>query len=150
MRRYGLLLIPLAVGLIVLSWVIAAEAQRTPEWQIELNQYLRENDTSALQIVHARQPENQAPSLLRKTVDAGTFKGLALPLPPRDVYCALVPRQETRIVVFVSYFSDNLWRDDWVIHEGPRYPLNNETLKALAALGCDFASEDGSIWETRV
>lgn len=139
MRRTMMLVLPLAVVVLVLLGVAISEAQRTPEWQLVLNRYLRASGGSAQQVVRSNAPDQLVSPLLGQVVEASQFQGLALPMPPRTVYCVLVTKGAARSVVFVSYFSDNLWRDDWVIHRGPAQPFNPATTAALSALGCEFS-----------
>jgi hypothetical protein len=139
MRRISWLVLPLAVAALVLLGVAISEAQRTPEWQQALNQYLRSSGGSPQQVIRAAAPEQLDPSLLEQLGEAGQFEGLALPMPPRTVYCVLVTKGQRHSVLFVSYFSDNLWRDDWVVHQGPAQPFSTDTVAALSVLGCDFS-----------
>jgi hypothetical protein len=138
MRRARYLSIPLAIGLLVLVGVVVSEAQRTPEWQVALRQAINPADSAILQVIHARAPENFAPALVARVVDYGKFQGLALPRSPREVYCIVLREDANRSLVFVSHYSDNLWRDDWIVQLGPVFPLENDTRQTLAALGCDF------------
>lgn len=68
--------------------------------------------------------------------------------PPEALQCVLVqglrtsltgaPEQPKRQVIYVGYHSDSLWREGWLVHEGPREPFTAELAADLQGIGCDL------------
>lgn len=139
--------------LIVLSFVVTVqivEAQRMPEWQRALV-----NVWSAHQVIEAERaqwPEAfaLAPTyVIRDTghfaygayVDNGSSIDLLITLPetPREVYCVVVRNNTRAQLVFVNYYTDNLYRSGWVVMEDGALPVAADTQAQLDALGCRLA-----------
>ena len=139
----------LRVALIVaaaaaLAW---AEARRTPDWQIALQGYMQERLDAEQQWVvldtaTARSPEAFAPHMAQPVVLEWTWEGIEIPYPPRSVICVLFApagsssEKSHARVLFVSHHSDNLWRQGWIVHEGPQSPLAPHVQETLSLLDC--------------
>ncbi|MEZ4725886.1 MAG: hypothetical protein R3E79_02000 [Caldilineaceae bacterium] len=131
-QRWAGLGLMLAVGLLVVTAVRVAEARRTPEWQSALATVW--SMEQVVEAVRAQRPEAFMLSSDYLIHDSGHF--ITLPAAPTNVYCAVV-RQNTNLqLVFVNYYTDNLWRSGWVVIDDGILPATGEIQKQLDALGC--------------
>lgn len=115
-----------------------------------LNQYAARNGLQVVSAARARQPQNFTSELDYPLLDAGRFEYTAdityqqqnsylisLPYPPQEVYCVNVTHNGGHGVLFVNYYSDGLWQNDWVIHQGQDSPAA-DAAQALGKVGCDL------------
>lgn len=128
---------------IVVTMVAAAEAQREPEWQRVLDGYVKENQLSIQDVIRADKPWNFSADVTAEIVDGGpfgyvadiTYKGqytysIVLPYPPREMYCVRLRKGSREEILFVNYYSDNLWQHGWVIHR------SRQSGELLTGVGC--------------
>lgn len=123
--------------LVVLSFAVtvqAVEARRTPDWQRALAGVWPL--TQVIETVHAQKPETFTLATGYIVHDAGHF--VTLPAAPREVYCVAVRHRATVQLVFVNYYTDNLWRSGWVVMEDGVLPADADTQQQLDTLGCQL------------
>ncbi|MEZ4869913.1 MAG: hypothetical protein R3C14_51780 [Caldilineaceae bacterium] len=141
----GLMLI-VVLGLV--TAVNAAEARRTPDWQRALQQTL----PAALvtQVVRAPHPAAFDPTVISAVLRRGQFAyrahitadaqpillNIATPGAPRTVYCVVAQTGVQARLLFINYYTDNLWRSDWMVLDGGVLPVTATVRTHLAALGC--------------
>jgi hypothetical protein len=154
MKRRIALVLPLTVVLLFGFTLGFLEAQQTPLWQMTLDRYLQAARPAAAvrQVERATMPWLLTPAMHGQVVDYGDYCyhagesrqscTLALPYPPQDVYCALVTVEQQQQLLLVSRFSDNLWRDDWVILASPSAPSLSAAMQTAATTGCEFARQE--------
>ena len=147
MKRIIFLAIPfLTLVTVVLSFA-TLEAQRRPDWRIELDGYITDNFPSetipAKEVVVAAHPGTFNGTMGRPVRGHGWQWGIdELPYPPQELRCALLERRVNstgltqRQVVFIGYHTDTLWRMGWLVHAGPEAPFTPEFIADLAELGC--------------
>ena len=149
-RLVKLIAIPFVIVIITATTIFAAEAQRTPEWQILLKQYAANHNLAVVDSVRAGQPYNFTGELDYPLVLPSTFEYtadityqqsdaymIALPYPPEQVRCALMEQSGKRMLLFINYYSDGLWQNGWVIHQGPAL-FSTAATQSLDRLGCDL------------
>jgi hypothetical protein len=126
--------------------VQVAEARRTPAWQRALAGVWPIEQV--IETAYAQRPE--AFALVSDYVirDGGSFAyggyvdngdsiNLTIALPaPRAVYCVVVRHNTTAQLVFVNYYTDNLYRSGWVVIDDGEIPVTVDTQQQLNALGC--------------
>jgi hypothetical protein len=147
MKRIIFLAIPfLTLVTVVLSFA-TLEAQRKPDWRIELDGYITDNFPSETitvkEVVVAARPGNFNDAMGQPIRGRGWRWGIdELPYPPQALRCALLERKDNstgltqRQVVFVGYHTDTLWRVGWLVHTGPKAPFTPEFMTNLVRLGC--------------
>jgi hypothetical protein len=139
-RRVALLSVPLVLLMGVAAAVIAVEAGRPREWQLELNSYLRDQPgAGSVQATDwAGHPEAFGPDMSRTASES--------PFTPEAVWCVLIKRSRGAElpyqVVFVNHYVDPPWYDEWVVHEGRGNPFAPIFLDGLGRLGCDLGLGD--------
>jgi hypothetical protein len=126
------------------------EAQQTPRWQMVLDRY--RPAASVRQVERATMPWLLTPSMHGRVVDYGDYCynagesrqscTLALSYPPQDVYCVLITVEHQQQLLLISRFSDNLWRDDWIILAGSSAPSLSAAMQTAATIGCEFARQE--------
>ena len=149
-RPLKLIAIPFVIVIITATAVFAAEAQRTPEWQRLLEQYAASQNLAVVDSARAGQPFNFTGELDYPLVLPSTFEYtadityqqsdaymIALPYPPEQVRCALMEQSGKRMLLFINYYSDGLWQNGWVIHQGPAL-FSTAATQSLESLGCDL------------
>lgn len=152
MKRAALLLVPPLVLVAVVAGVIAVEARRPREWQVELKAYLQHQRISALAELSvqaaawAGAPHNFSPDM-SQAVFGNEMRRMDLPYPPEAVWCVLLRRDGARgdvpyQVVFVAHHADPPWYDDWVVHEGVGNPLAPVFVEGLRMIGCELGLDD--------
>lgn len=127
----------IAVALIFVTAVRAAETWRTPDWQTALARAWQVEQV--VETVRAPRPEAFALTPDYRIHDDGHF--ITLPETPHAVYCVVVRRNTKFQLVFVNYYTDNLWRSGWVVMDDGMLPADVETQKQLDALGCQLTLE---------
>ena len=160
MKKLGLLTIPLVVLIATAIVVLSFESKRPPDWRVELNDYLRYDQsrfaggTKVQAITAARQPWNFSPEMSHLVFGKSVFRTdnsydgtpgghIVLPYPPEQVWCVLLSRSDRfsqnsrNEIVFVAHHNDNVWWRDWVVHEGTATPADPELKKTLLSIGCD-------------
>jgi len=150
MKKRVYLLATITIALLIpTGLVVAVEAQRTPDWLYALH---TQTPYAVPQAVRARQPGEFTMQMDYPAVGPGRFQYmvtdaygeqhigiLALPYPPRAVRCVLVTYKGGVKALFVNFYSDTLWNQGWVVHEGPDAPFDAAFRDDLARLGCDLA-----------
>lgn len=152
-RRLKLLLIPIFIIIAIGGAVFAAEAERTPEWQTVLEQYAAGRNLAVIEAVRARRPYNFTGELDYPIVLPGQFEytadityarshvyQIALPYPPEEIHCVLVEQRGKHTLLLVNYYSDGLWRNGWVIHQGSQM-ATDASMQIMDKLGCHFATD---------
>lgn len=153
MKAKGLALcLPTMVVLITLTTILRLEAQRKPDWQIVLDQYLAQRELAAdsyviEKVTRARHPRQFEPGMAVAIRNNELWQVEALPFPPQAVRCVLLQPRSTarddslamkREIVFIVYHDDTLWRSAWLIHWGPSEPLSEQNADDLETVGCDL------------
>ncbi|MFN8488995.1 MAG: hypothetical protein U0350_15520 [Caldilineaceae bacterium] len=157
MKRLFVLIIPSAMFFLFAIVVTTIDAERTPAWHGMLRDYVaHQANTTVLQMSRAKQPWNFTADTNLPVADYGDFQVdagpytdttrsttypvwpqvLRLPFPPKDAYCVLLKRADTQQMLFVNYFSDNLWHYGWVLQEGPTLPFSPKFMDMLRNIGC--------------
>ncbi|UCC86535.1 MAG: hypothetical protein JSV81_17040 [Anaerolineales bacterium] len=158
MKRALFFLMPSLVLVSLVVAVLIAEARRPPGWRAELDEYLAGNATfrhgrgSVQSVDLASKPWNFGQDMGRAVFSDGTWGALELPFPPTEVWCVLLKRdlpalnglagESPYMVVFVSYHTDRLWNQGWVIHVGARNPFTPTFVESLSVIGCDLGLEE--------
>jgi hypothetical protein len=62
----------------------------------------------------------------------------APPFPAQEVWCVRLLGQPADRVVFVARHHREPYYTEWITHQGPDAPFNQEFLQTLSALGCDL------------
>lgn len=144
MKKALFLTLPFAMLILVTGIFILAETSRSPDWEVELNQYLIDRNTIRINsvvlktVMQATKPWNFSDDTFYP-VFGDNFNG-QFPYPPEQIQCVLlVNSQGENEIVFVSYHTDQLWNIDWVIHKSIHTPSSAAFLEDLQTIGCDFA-----------
>ena len=66
---------------------------------------------------------------------------LALPYPPRDLWCILLSDGTRDQIAFLALYHEEPYQTDWVVHQGPFNPFDRSFRATLADLGCDLGLE---------
>jgi hypothetical protein len=151
MKRIAILTIPFITLVSVLLTFAMLEAQRKPDWKVELDRYITSKlpaeTLTVKDVVVASHPENFNEAM-GQPVRADWRWGVdELPYPPQALRCVLLERRNNstgltqRQVVFVGYHTDTLWRVGWLVHEGPEEPFTPEMTSRLVTLGCALSLE---------
>ena len=151
-------MLPSLALIALIGGLIIAESGRPAAWQVELNAYLARSNTpptggmAVRSVVRANKPWNFGPDMGYAVVGGGAWSGIDLPYPPEEVWCVLLKRSEVSTagsgeeipyqVVFVSFHSDRLWRQGWVVHKGLGNPFAPAFSECLSAIGCDVGLEE--------
>ena len=151
------MVIPSLVLIVLVGAVIAIEARRPADWRVELDEYLQVRNArwpggaTTASSARASKPWNFSRDMSHAVINDRAWRGIDLPFPPEEVWCVLLKRDrfltyepggETAYqVVFVSYHTDRLWNQGWVIHEGAENPLAPAFIDALSTIGCDLGLE---------
>lgn len=165
MKRWIALSLPLSIVVLFLTAVVVVEAQRPPEWQEALSRYVSDFNASQPttlrvdRVVSAKMPWNFRGDWGVPMLDYGRFAyrveqnaipsnksytgHLALPYPPQTVQCVLVREGDAERVLFVNFYSDNLWQFGWVIQAGARRRFTAEFAGQLAEIGCALSGGAG-------
>jgi len=148
-RKAVAVAVPLAVLFLALGFIVGLEAQRGPNWRLELDAYIADHRAPSEMVTveavtRARSPWNFTSDMGVAEGDAG----LDRTFPPQAVRCALLVRMwpsgrgaevaSVRQVVFLARHSDALYHVEWVAYEGPQEPFGPELRAHLALLGCDL------------
>lgn len=149
MRKFIALIIPLIVLFTVVNVFWVFESNRTPDWEMELDRYFAQtaalSETVTMQaVVPARHPQNFAPDMADPVETGWPWGGIDLP-PPTDIKCVILERtyrerrrtNHRRELVLVSYQTDHLWHQGWLVQEVGEL-AEPTTGKILNRLGCDF------------
>lgn len=74
--------------------------------------------------------------------DEGGFVSLTIALPkaPTDVYCVVARQGAAMHLLFVNYYTDNLYRSGWLVIDGGTLPLGLSMQTQLDTLGCQLAT----------
>jgi hypothetical protein len=157
MKRAIFLLIPILVLTGLTAALLVAESKRPDEWQVVLDKYLGSRDASRSRmmvhsVVRASKPWNFSRDIGRAVLSESTWTGVDLPFPPEEVRCVLLKQSSTSRreleqemtyqVVFLSYHTDRVWNQGWVVHEGEESPFAPAFIESLAAIGCDLGLEE--------
>ncbi len=155
MKKSIALIVPAVTTIAVLATFAIFEAQRLPNWRLELDQYLEftsvpSETVSVLSVARAGRPWNYTLGMASPVLTDWRWQGIDIPS-PRKVQCVLIERtrpssstadeMRTREVVLVSYHTDLLWNVGWVVHELPGDLFTQQSQETLAALGCGFKPE---------
>jgi hypothetical protein len=154
MKKLILILIPLMVISGLAATLLVLNDHKTPQWQVELSQYLAyQNGTGEQPLVlvttaRASQPWNFTSAMSQASFsDSVIFEtdispswstpvGVQpLPYPPEQVWCALLHQDAMRQVVFVALHSD-MYNADWVVHLSTAAWGSPELQSTLDSLGC--------------
>jgi hypothetical protein len=138
MQRLALLIILLTIVSALTILFALAETKRRPEWQQELDNYIRAK--SSFLVVHQVAPASH-PQYLHQFIS-----NAYLPLLPEAVWCVLLRQthysdgKSSHIysVVFVSFYSEIHW-DIWHVYEGQTQPFSPSFRDDLPKLGCNLA-----------
>jgi hypothetical protein len=152
MRRIILLAIPLITLITVVMIFAGFEAQRKPDWRVQLDRYITDKFPSETITVKDAVAASQSGNFNERM--GQPVRSLAwqwgideLPYPPQLLRCALLDRRDNstgltqRQIVFVGYHTDTLWRVGWLVHEGPKAPFTAEVITDLTTLGCPLELE---------
>ncbi len=159
MRKAILLAAPLMVPLIVGVAILLFEAGRPPDWRVELGQYILYQNThspetvSIQAVAKASQPWKFSPAMSTSVFGDSVFrtdnryngrKGgyITLPFPPEQIYCVLLEYGDRHELAFVSRHNDQVWWQDWVVHQGSSAPFSFEFRQTVSLLGCDLDLEE--------
>lgn len=157
-KRAILLMLPSLALIALVGGLIIAESGRPAAWQVELNAYLARSNTSSTgemavrSVARANKPWNFGPDMGYAVVGGGAWSGIDLPYPPEEVWCVLLKRGGVSTAgsgeeipyqaVFVSFHSDRLWRQGWVVHKGLGNPFAPAFSECLSTIGCDVGLEE--------
>jgi len=146
-----------AVVLIALGVAFAVlEAKRTPDWRIGLDEYLESVFSPAGRMTveladRASKPWNFRKDMGDAVIRTRMWDSIELPVPPKEVMCVLLVRTRSSTVdaggarlVFVGFHTDNLWKQGWIVYEGPESPFTQAVKEDLASIGCDLELEQWS------
>jgi hypothetical protein len=153
-KRVFVLTFPLLVLLATATTAVGLERQRTPDWQSELDRYFAVNEDVAAayhieSVALAGEPWNFHEGMGTTWRDPEKILWLIdqLPYPPESLYCILLAPnassglegkiEPARRVFYVGRHSDKMWRDGWLVHEGPS-EVDSDFATDLASLGCDL------------
>jgi hypothetical protein len=160
MRKVSLLAIVLLL-LVALGIAVVAETPEQPGLPAgcreRLDEYLAHDAppgvTRMLRFERARTPWNLTADMSQAAFGASAHyqtdsskSGIALPFPPKEVWCVLLERADTTFglaagmpydVVFVGLHVD-LYYADWVVHKGPAAPASPQLKDSLSVLGCEL------------
>jgi hypothetical protein len=146
-KTIALVIIVVALMAVIVTFA-ALETKRPPNWQFKLDEYLAftalPSETVTVQsVAQARQPGNFNPDVASAVLTDWTWGNINIP-PPREVKCVLLERvhyspanvEETRSqeIILVSYHTDLLWHQGWIVHE----LTGDQSPESMAALGCDL------------
>ena len=149
MKRIIAVLIPLIILVMVGSIISLLEAQQTPSWKIELDNYINQTKTpqesiKIAAVVDAKQPWNFDNTMGIPASHKWPWGIEKLPYPPVQLKCVQLENGNsddhamTQHIVFVGYYDDNVWRSGWLVHES----LNGaEVERTLKQIGCDLHLE---------
>jgi len=155
-QRAAALGLSLVVLLVTIGVVVVAEAQRGPDWRLELDDYVAQSaapsETVTIQsVVAASEPRFFHAGMGIAVSDEWPWGSITPSFPPRAVQCVLLERSRgataggerasVRQVVFVAYHSDTLYRVGWLAYEGPEEPFSQGFLAHLSTIGCDLGLE---------
>jgi hypothetical protein len=152
MRKVGLLAIPLLVLMATAIVVLSFESKRPAEWRVELNDYIRYDQsrfpggTRVQATTAAKQPWNFDPEMSNFVFGNSVFRTdnsydgtpggyIDLPFPPEQVWCVLLVRNDSfsqvskNQIIFVAHHNDNVWWQDWVVHQGTAAPQTRNSRK---------------------
>lgn len=152
MRRFLALAFPFIVLAGVLATFVVLEGRRTPDWQVELGEYIagsrRPGETIIIQRVsEARRPENFDETMGVPVRNDWRWSIDDLPYPPSTLRCVLLKRSRlmdgVKIgsayqLVFVGYHTDTLWRLGWLAHQGPSAASAQALMPSLKPVSCDW------------
>lgn len=152
-KRAAALGVSLIVLLVTIGVVVVAEAQRGPNWRLELNDYVVQSaapsETVTIQsVVEASEPRFFHAGMGSAWSDDWPWGSVTPSFPPRAVQCVLLERSRESTaggerasvhqVVFVAYHSDMLHHVGWLAYEGPEEPFSQGFLAHLSTIGCDL------------
>jgi hypothetical protein len=146
-RKTLLLALPVLVIAATALAVFVLERQRTPDWQMALDEYLASTgavwqDARIGANVVAQMSWNFGEDNGNPQMSGNWPWGIAtLPYPPNALRCMLITNGEGEQLLFVAQHTDKLWRIGWIVHVGPTVPLTVAERGALAEVGCNIAAE---------
>ena len=151
MRKLIALVLPwLVLGATIVA-VIVLETLRTPDWQVELDAYVATQTVTGTRTVQSV-AEAERPWLFEAAMgqvvrqEWTTFVE-EIPYPPQKVRCVLLAQRNpppgaktsARRIVYVTYHSDALWHQGWLVHQGTREPFPPEAREDLETIGCELS-----------
>lgn len=153
-RRKRLVGLGFMVAVILLFSVMVqiVEARRTPDWQNTLAMVWPL--TQVVETGRAQRPDAFTLAAGYRILtgsrfaydayqDEGGFVSLTIALPeaPTDLYCVVVHKGAAARLLFVNYYTDNLYRSGWVVIDGGTFPGSPATQTQLDAIGCRLAKQ---------
>lgn len=155
MKKIIVLSIPLIMLVSVVLTFAMLEAQRKPDWKMELDDYITsKRSTEILTIIaenNATQPWNFDETMGIPAKSNRFWSGAELPSPLSPLRCVLVEKKyvstpdskekRKRQIIYVGYHSDTLWQVGWLVLEGSTEPFTQNDVAHLATLGCDLNLE---------
>lgn len=153
MRKHSKRLIGLGlmVTIILLFSVMVqiVEARRTPDWQNTLATVWPLKQVG--ETVRAQQPAAFTMANDYRILTGSRFAynayrvedgfvslTIALPDAPTDVYCVVAHQDKAAHLLFVNYYTDNLYRSGWLVIDGGAFPVAPTTQRQLAEIGCQL------------
>jgi tetratricopeptide (TPR) repeat protein len=142
-------LTPLVVLAVVLLIIRSLEAERGPDWQLTLNEYIAQRAQShevltVQKVVTARNPASFI-SAMGLAVPGGPLWDSVQPVfPPSAVQCVLLEQSGAAqgeaglSVVYLAYHSNSLYRVGWRVYEARQSPFTPQLLADLQAIGCEL------------
>jgi tetratricopeptide (TPR) repeat protein len=144
--------------LLIMATVVVGvlEAQRGPDWQLELDEYIAQSaspseSVTIQSVVEASEPWNFSGEMGRAVRYDWRWGSVDPSFPPEAVQCVLLERirpstvggEEETIhqVAFVAYHTDALYQVGWLAYAGPEEPFTQEFVAHLATIGCDLGLE---------
>jgi hypothetical protein len=153
LRKAILLSLPLVILLGTIAVVYVLEEQRTPAYQVVLQQYLARAQSTfgtvrVRDLVEAQHPENFRAGMAEPSISDSNLLTDHLPYPPDQLYCVLIEYTATRSlsqgnrpvgqIVFLAFFDDGLWRQGWMVEEGPKGFVDELIAPKIVQIGCPF------------
>ncbi len=158
MRRLIFLTVPILVLIVLATGVIAIEARRPAEWQTKLNEYLHDRNLRSpggirvQSAARASKAWNLCADMSHAVFGNQAWSHLELPFPPEELWCVLLKQERTSSlepsggtayqVVFVSYHTDRLWNEGWVVQAGVGNPFAPAFIEGLSTIGCDLGLKE--------
>jgi hypothetical protein len=154
-KKIVVLSVPLIMLVSVVLTFAMLEAQRKPDWKMELDDYFNsKRSTEILTIIaenKATQPWNFDKTMGIPAKSNQFWSSTELSSPLGTLRCVLVEKRyvstpvgkekRKRQVIYVGYYSDTLWQVGWLVFEGSTEPFTQNDVAHLSTLGCDLNLE---------
>ena len=155
-RRVLYLAVPIIVVVVFSSVIVAAERQRTPDWDAALRAYLASG--TIVQVERADYPWTFAETVTFSPVGHSDFtiRSTAPTLPndkastiikqsrlqnimpgePEKIRCIHLLDGDVSHIFLAAYYTDNLWNADWVIYKAMLAASDQQLAADLTTIGC--------------